>query len=83
MTEHARKPLEHHPDRPAHDTPAPRPAERRPARSMHEDVPVWYDCCSCQAEPYWLEAAAGAGSAPEADGEETAPDEVSPAAEET
>ena len=23
--------------------------------SMHEDVPVWYDCCSCEAEPYWLE----------------------------
>lgn len=26
--------------------------------SMHEDVPVWYDCCSCEAEPYWLEAMA-------------------------
>ena len=26
------------------------------ARSMHEDVPDWYDCCSCEAEPYWLEA---------------------------
>ncbi|MCW8956635.1 MAG: hypothetical protein OQL09_07110 [Gammaproteobacteria bacterium] len=24
--------------------------------SMHEDVPVWYDCCSCEVEPYWLEA---------------------------
>lgn len=24
--------------------------------SMHEDVPVWYDCCSCEAEPYWLQA---------------------------
>lgn len=23
--------------------------------SMHEDVPVWYDCCSCEVEPYWLE----------------------------
>jgi len=23
--------------------------------SMHEDVPVWYDCCSCEAEPYWVE----------------------------
>jgi hypothetical protein len=23
---------------------------------MHEDLPVWYDCCSCQAEPYWVEA---------------------------
>lgn len=21
--------------------------------SMHENVPVWYDCCSCEAEPYW------------------------------
>ena len=26
--------------------------------SMHEDIPVWYDCCSCEAEPYWLEAMA-------------------------
>jgi hypothetical protein len=33
---------------------------RRP-RSMHEDVPVWYDCCSCEAEPYWLEAVEGVG----------------------
>ena len=24
--------------------------------SMHEDIPVWYDCCSCEAEPYWVEA---------------------------
>jgi hypothetical protein len=24
--------------------------------SMHADVPVWCDCCSCEAEPYWLEA---------------------------
>ena len=24
--------------------------------SMHEDVPVWCDCCSCEVEPYWLEA---------------------------
>lgn len=23
--------------------------------SMHEDIPVWYDCCSCEAEPYWIE----------------------------
>ena len=23
--------------------------------SMHDDVPVWYDCCSCEAEPYWIE----------------------------
>jgi hypothetical protein len=25
---------------------------------MHEDIPVWHDCCSCEAEPYWLEAMA-------------------------
>lgn len=26
--------------------------------SMHADVPVWCDCCSCEAEPYWVEALA-------------------------
>ena len=26
--------------------------------SMHENVPIWYDCCSCEVEPYWLEAMA-------------------------
>ncbi len=25
------------------------------SKSMHDGVPVWYDCCSCEAEPYWLE----------------------------
>lgn len=25
--------------------------------SMHERVAVWCDCCSCAAEPYWLEVA--------------------------
>ena len=25
--------------------------------SMHDGVPVWYDCCSCEAEPYWLAVA--------------------------
>ncbi|MEW6765751.1 MAG: hypothetical protein AB1344_08190 [Pseudomonadota bacterium] len=24
--------------------------------SMHENVPVWHDSCSCEAEPYWTEA---------------------------
>jgi hypothetical protein len=24
---------------------------------MHENVPVWCDCCSCAAEPYWLAVA--------------------------
>lgn len=25
----------------------------RAPRSMHEDVPTWCDCCSCEAEPRW------------------------------
>ena len=25
--------------------------------SMHEDIAVWCDCCSCEAEPYWAELA--------------------------
>jgi hypothetical protein len=24
---------------------------------MHEGIAVWCDCCSCAAEPYWLEVA--------------------------
>ena len=27
--------------------------------SMHANVPVWCDCCTCEAEPYWVEAMAG------------------------
>lgn len=23
--------------------------------SMHDGIPVWCDCCSCEAEPYWIE----------------------------
>jgi hypothetical protein len=33
-------------------------AKQEKSISMHEDIPVWYDCCSCEAEPYWLEAMA-------------------------
>ena len=36
-------------------TPGVEPTHRK-GLSMHEDVPVWYDCCSCEAEPYWVEA---------------------------
>jgi hypothetical protein len=81
MTEHEKEPLEHLTDRPAQRLPKPQPAKRRPARSMHEDVPVWYDCCSCQAEPYWLESAGEPGNAPGGGREETAPEDVSPPAD--
>ena len=32
------------------------PAERsgKHTKSMHDGVPVWCDCCSCEAEPYWV-----------------------------
>jgi hypothetical protein len=29
------------------------------SKSMHEGVPHWYDCCSCEMEPYWREAMQG------------------------
>nr|WP_156000733.1 hypothetical protein [Thioalkalivibrio sp. ALJT] len=29
--------------------------------SMHANVTVWCDCCSCEAEPYWAEQAAALG----------------------
>ena len=25
------------------------------SKSMHDGVEVWCDCCSCEAEPYWIE----------------------------
>lgn len=41
-------------------TPKAAQTSTRPAKtqslSMHANVPIWYDCCSCEAEPYWLEA---------------------------
>jgi hypothetical protein len=43
----------------AHKTPRDK---RSP--SMHEGVAVWCDCCSCEAEPYWVEAAEPMGMAP-------------------
>lgn len=30
---------------------------RKKRVSMHEGIAVWADCCSCAAEPYWLEVA--------------------------
>jgi hypothetical protein len=30
--------------------------KKRDSLSMHADVPVWCDCCTCEAEPYWVEA---------------------------
>lgn len=38
---------------PATET-TPAPAQR--SISMHDNIPDWYDCCTCEAEPYWIEA---------------------------
>lgn len=35
--------------------------------SMHEHVEVWDDCCSCEAEPYWVEALTRAETPPRPD----------------
>jgi hypothetical protein len=44
------------PSREAEGTePSVKPPLMRRSLSMHADVPVWYDCCSCEAEPYWVE----------------------------
>jgi hypothetical protein len=39
--------LEAKPDKPV------RPVKKR--ANMHEGIAVWCDCCSCEAEPYWVE----------------------------
>ena len=35
--------------------------EKRKSPSMHEGIAVWCDCCSCEAEPYWVEIAQSMG----------------------
>jgi hypothetical protein len=35
--------------------PAGQPAKKR--TSMHDGIAAWCDCCSCEAEPYWVEVA--------------------------
>ena len=35
--------------------PPPHLHRKNKSKSMHEGVQVWDDCCSCEAEPYWLE----------------------------
>jgi hypothetical protein len=38
------------------DEASPEHAESTMSKSMHDGVEVWCDCCSCEAEPYWVEA---------------------------
>ena len=38
--------------------------------SMHDGIAVWADCCSCEAEPYWVEIGREMGIEPGSDYEE-------------
>lgn len=53
-------------------TTPPTNAKRRKSISMHEDIPEWVDCCSCEAEPYWQALA----DEPDQEGEETPPSDA-------
>jgi len=46
------------PQRPAG---VPSAKEKRRSLSMHDGIAVWCDCCSCEAEPYWVDAAEAMG----------------------
>jgi len=49
----------------AHPVATPATARRRPetrSKSMHDGIPVWCDCCSCEMEPYWAEIAREMGA---------------------
>jgi hypothetical protein len=47
--------------------------QKRKSLSLHEDITVWCDCCSCEAEPYWIEAAEAMGIDPGCDLEDADP----------
>ncbi|MCU0834919.1 MAG: hypothetical protein MUC77_10905 [Chromatiaceae bacterium] len=48
---------------------------RRRSISMHEGIAVWCDCCSCEAEPYWVEIAEEMGLDLGSDYEDTEADD--------
>ena len=45
---------QHRPEYPS--SPGPEHNVSGMSKSMHDGVEVWCDCCSCEAEPYWVEA---------------------------
>lgn len=49
--------------------------KRRRSISMHEGIAVWCDCCSCEAEPYWVEIAEEMGLDLGSDYEDTEADD--------
>ena len=53
-------------------SPPPADSFRRRPMSMHEGIASWCDCCSCEAEPYWVAVAEELGIAPVSDYEDGA-----------
>jgi hypothetical protein len=41
----------------AREAGSPARGKRKRSLSMHDGIAVWCDCCSCEAEPYWVEIA--------------------------
>ena len=39
----------------------PSAGKRKRSLSMHDGIAHWCDCCTCEAEPYWVEAAEAMG----------------------
>lgn len=44
------------PENPVSQSPGEKKSDTGMSLSMHDGVEVWCDCCSCEAEPYWLAA---------------------------
>ncbi len=42
---------------PVDETPEPSAPAKKKRINMHDGIAVWCDCCSCEAEPYWMELA--------------------------
>lgn len=55
---------------PFNGTPMPGPKGKR-SISMHDGIAVWCDCCSCEAEPYWVEIGKEMGMDPGSDYEDS------------
>ena len=46
-----------HPETPREESLGAAAVTDRRRLSMHEGIAAWCDCCSCEAEPYWVAVA--------------------------
>ena len=54
---HATPEAVEHKDAPDRGAKLPDRRKKRRSKSMHDGIAVWCDCCSCEAEPYWVAVA--------------------------